>query len=101
MGSGQKGACHMKKLILAITALALSAPAFADRGNHFGPRYGYYEGQRVVHVVHRPAYRPVVYHVHRPAPRPVVVVQRPAPDPLLVFGAVLGAVLVHHAITGY
>ena len=96
----------LKKLILASAAVALSAPAFADRGYHHGHRHAH----RVVHaqVVHRP----VVYHYYRPAPRPVYVVPRPAPvvhyqytyehpdpAPAIFLGAVLGAVIAHHVAT--
>ena len=98
-----------KKTAILIAALAVSAPAFADRGNHRGHAYGH--GQRhvvahkphyVVHhrpvVVHRPA---VVHHYYRPAPRPVYVVQRHEPVLPFLVGAVFGAAIVHHAVTGY
>jgi hypothetical protein len=59
----------LKKLAVLLAAVAVSAPAFADRGNH--------RGHRVERVQH--------YHVqHRP-----VVVHRP----------VVGAAIVHHATT--
>jgi hypothetical protein len=97
----------LKKLILAaagLTAgLALSVPAFADPGHR-----GYYAKPRVVvherYVVQRPV---VVRHYYRPAPRPVYVVHRaPPPPPVyvhpayvdpapLIFGAILGAAVVH------
>jgi len=87
----------LKKLAVLAAALAVSAPAFADRG---------YRGHRVVvhqpyYVVHRPVVRPYYY---RPAPRPVVVVHRPQPvypAAALLVGAVIGAAIVHHATIGY
>jgi hypothetical protein len=111
-----------KKLTLSFAALvaaaAVSAPAFADRGNHRGHGYGHGHGQRaVVHQPHYVAHRPaVVHHYYRPAPRPVVhhVYHRPAPRPVYVVqqhnhvnpvavlaGAVIGAAIVHHVVTGY
>ena len=102
----------LKKAILATAALALSAPALADRGNGHGYGHGHYRQEH--RVVHRPVvYRPV-YHVHRPAPHPVVVVHRPAPvvyhsvhhshphtGAAILFGAVLGAAIAHHVTMGY
>jgi hypothetical protein len=65
----------------------------------------------VVHQPHYVVHRPVVRHYHyRPVPRPVYVVHRPQPvyhythphtGAALRVGAVLGAAVVHHAITGY
>jgi hypothetical protein len=95
----------LKKLTILAAALAVSAPAFADRGHRGHDRH---DRRVVVHkhhyVQHRPA--PVVHHYYRPAPRPVVVVQqRPHYNPngaALVVGAVLGAAIVHSVITsGY
>ena len=97
----------LKKLILAVTGLALTAPAFADHGR--GNGYGYGHDRRVVvHervVVQRPVY---VREYYRPAPRPVYVVQQPAPvyhhsntGPALIVGAILGAAIVHSAMSGY
>jgi hypothetical protein len=102
----------LNKLILAATGLALSAPVLADRGHRDHGRYGH--DRRVVvherHVVHRPV---VVhqYQYHRPAPRPVYVVRHAPPPPpvvvhhshshagpALVFGALLGAAVVHSVI---
>ena len=97
-----------KKLAVLAAAVAVSAPAFADRGNHYGQR----------HVQHRPAvqhyrvvHRPVVRHVYyRPAPRPVVVYHQPAPvyhyssasnGAALLVGAVIGAAIVHSVTMGY
>jgi hypothetical protein len=84
----------LKKLAVLLAAVAVSAPAFADRGHrdhrvHYQPRHV---------AVHRPA---VVHHYYRPAPRPVVVVQqRPAyPGVALLAGAIIGAAIVHHATT--
>jgi len=99
-----------KKLAVLIAALAVSAPAFADRGHRDQYRGGHDHGQRaVVHkphyvVHHRPVvvHRPVVHHVYRPAPRPVYVVQQPHYNgAALLMGAVIGAAIVHHAVTGY
>jgi hypothetical protein len=93
-----------KKIALLLAALAVSAPAFADRGHH---RNHYYVKHRpVVHHYHhyRPAPRPVVHHYyHRPAPRPVYVVERHHHvNPVAVLaGAVIGAAIVHHVVTGY
>ena len=102
-----------KKLILAATGLALTAPALADHGNRghghgHGYGYGYGHDRRVVvherYVVQRPV---VVREYYRPEPRPVYVVQ-PAPvyqysnaGPALVVGAILGAAIVHSVMTGY
>jgi len=99
-----------KKLILAATGLALTAPVFADNGHYgYGHGNGYGHDRRVVvherYVVQRPV---VVHQYYRPAPRPVYVVQ-PAPvyhhsnaGPALVVGAILGAAIVHSVITsGY
>jgi hypothetical protein len=109
----------LKKLILAAAALAVSAPALAgphgkqvdrrhfDRGHSHAPAYGHRHVvvHRPVRVVHRPVYRPapVVHHYyHRPAPRPVVVHHYPHANPgALLVGAVLGAAIVHHVVTGY
>jgi hypothetical protein len=100
----------LKKLIVATAAVALSAPALADNGYHYGHRHAYRHAHTYV------VQRPVVYHVYRPAPRPVYVVPRPAPvvqyhydytyarpDPVpaIFLGAVLGAAIAHHVVTGY
>jgi hypothetical protein len=98
-----------KRIAVLVAAAALSAPAFADRGGHGkyrGHGHGWGHGPRhvVVHkphyVVHRPA---VVHHYYRPAPRPVVVYHQPQPvnGAALLVGAVLGAAIVHHVVTGY
>lgn len=99
-----------KKLAVLIAALAMSAPAFAERGHRDYYRGHGYGHRPVVHhyqvkhrpvVVHRPA---VVRHVyHRPAPRPVYVVQHHNHvNPVAVLaGAVIGAAIVHHVVTGY
>ena len=105
----------LKKLILAATGLALSAPVLADRGHR---SYGH--DRRVVvherHVQHRPVVvHPHYYPAYRPAPRPVYVVRHAPPPPpavvyqshsnagpALVVGAILGAAIVHSVITsGY
>ena len=107
----------LKKIAILIAALAVSAPAFADRGHrdHYrgGHGYGHGHGHRdvvvhkphyVVHhrpvVVHRPA---VVHHYHRPAPRPVYVVeQHNHVNPVAILaGAMIGAAIVYHVVTGY
>jgi hypothetical protein len=95
-----------RKLAVLIAALAVSAPALADRGHR-----DYRHGHRVVQQPHYVAYRPVVQHYqYRPAPRRVVVVHRPQPvyqyshpntGAAILVGAVLGAAIVHHAIAGY
>jgi hypothetical protein len=105
----------LKKLILATVGLAIAAPALADN-RHRGYRHDYRP-----HVVHRPAvvhhYRPVVHQYYRPAPRPVYVVHRapppppvvyhqvghhhPHPGPALLFGAIVGAAVVHGIMAGH
>lgn len=107
----------LKKLTILAAALAVSAPAFADRGHR--DHRDHRNGHRVVvhkhhYVQHRPA--PVVRHYYyRPAPRPVYVVRHAPPPrpvvvqsshsnagPALVVGAILGAAIVHSVITsGY
>jgi hypothetical protein len=97
-----------KKLAVLAAALAVSAPAFADRGHGYRHGYGHGYGHKhrtVVHkhhyVVHRPA--PVVHHYyHRPAPQPVVVVhRRDSVVPALLVGTIIGAAIVHHAATAH
>jgi len=95
----------LKKLAVLIAAVVVSAPAFADRGNHRGQRAVVH---KPVHVVHRPVHvvhQPVrvVHHYQRPAPRPVYVVERHNHvNPVaLLAGAVIGAAIVHHAVSGY
>ncbi len=103
-----------KKIAIVIAALAVSAPAFADRGHRDHRGHGYGHGHVRHVVVHKPHYvvhhrpvvvhRPVVHHVyHRPAPRPVYVVERHNHvNPVAVLaGAVIGAAIVHHVVTGY
>ena len=100
----------LKKLILAVTGLALTAPAFADHGR--GNGYGYGHERRVVvherYVVQRPVY---VREYYRPAPRPVYVVHQAPPPavmyhshsnagPALVVGAILGAAIVGSVMAG-
>jgi hypothetical protein len=103
----------LKKLILAAAALAVSVPALAGphgkqfERRHFDRGHRHVVVHKPVHVVHRPVhvYRPapVVHHYyHRPAPRPVVVHQYAHPNPVAVLaGAVIGAAIVHHVVTGY
>lgn len=96
----------MKKIAVLAAALAVSAPAFADRGHGRGHGHAYGHAPRTVvvqqprYVVYRPA--PVVRHVvYRPAPQPVVVYHRSEPILPFLAGAVIGAAIVHHAVTGY
>ena len=96
----------LKKIAVIAAALAVSAPAFADRGHGHGHGHAYGHAHRTVvvqqprYVVYRPA--PVVRHVvYRPAPQPVVVYHRAEPILPLLAGAVIGAAIVHHAVTGY
>ena len=100
----------LKKLTILAAALAVSAPAFADRGHR-----GHGNDRHVVvykhhYVQHRPA--PVVHHYYRPAPRPVYVVRQAPPAPVvyhqshsnagaaLLVGAILGGAIVHSVVTG-
>lgn len=97
----------LKKLILTAVGLVIAAPALADN-RHRGQRYDY--RPHVVHrpvVVHRPA---VVHHYYRPAPRPVYVVHRAPPPPpvyvhhshpgpALLFGAIVGAAVMHGVLS--
>jgi hypothetical protein len=92
-----------KKIAILLAAATLSAPAFADRG-YRGHDHHYYKKHRpVVHHYHyyRPAPPAVVHHYHRPAPQPVVVVHRHEPVLPILVGAVIGAAIVHHAVTYY
>ena len=99
-----------KIAVLVVTATAaatLSAPALADRGNKHHGHPGYHGGHyaakhKVVHHYYRPAPRPkVVHHYYHPAPQPVMVVHRHEPVVPLLVGAVIGAAIVHHAVTQY
>lgn len=97
----------LKKTLLAIASLALSAPAFADHGyrDYRGDHRGYerpYIVQRpvVVHEYYRP--RPVIVReYYRPAPQPAVVYRPAHPDAgaAILFGALLGAVVAHQIAT--
>jgi hypothetical protein len=94
-----------KKLAVLAAALLVSAPALADRGHR--DRYYHVPKHRTVvhHVYHRPAPPPrrvVVVH-HAPRPAPVVYHQHAQPHngAAIVVGAVLGAAILHHVITGY
>jgi hypothetical protein len=104
----------LKKLALAAVALAISAPAFADRDHR---RHGHEKHRYHVKHHYHQVQRPVVHHYYhyRPAPQRVVVVHRPQPvyyqpQPVyyqphpngaaLVVGAVLGAAIAHHVVTG-
>lgn len=102
-----------KKIAVLAVAAAASAPAFADGYRGYGQGYGHYKHGHTM-VVQRPV---VVQHYYRPAPRPVYVIHRPMPvyapvapvyysrpEPVvpLLIGAVIGAAIVHHAVTsGY
>ena len=101
----------LKKLTILVAALAVSAPAFADRG-HRGHGHDRHDRHVVVHKHHYVQHRPApVYHYYRPAPRPVYVV-RHAPPPVvyhqshsnagaaLLVGAILGGAIVHSVVTG-
>ena len=104
----------LKKIAVLAAALAVSAPALADRGHDRGRGHAYGHGHPhrtvVVHkqphyVVHRPAPR-VVHHYHyrpAPAPRPVYVVEKHNHVNPIAFlaGAVIGAAIVHSAVTHY
>ena len=97
----------LKKLTILVAALAVSAPAFADRG-HRGHGYDRHDrhDRRVV-VVHKHH-----YVQHRPAPRPVYMVRHAPPPPVvyhqshsnagaaLLVGAILGGAIVHSVVTG-
>jgi len=93
----------LKKLAVLAAALAVSAPAFADRGYDHGRghAYGHSYGNPHRVVVHRPVR--VVHHYYRPAPRPVYVVEQHNHVNPIAFlaGAVIGAAIVHHAVTNY
>lgn len=96
-------------IAVLVAALAVSAPAFADRDHHRRKVVHHYhvKPRPVVHHYHhyRPAPRPAVVHhyYHRPAPRPVYVVERHNHVNPVVFlaGAVIGAAIVHHAATAH
>jgi hypothetical protein len=103
----------LKKLTILVAALAVSAPAFADRG-HRGHGHDRHARHVVVHKHHYVQHRPApVYHYYRPAPRPVYVV-RHVPPPVvyhqshsnagaaLLVGAILCGAIVHSVVTaGY
>lgn len=98
----------LKKLAVLAAALAVSAPAFADRGHRHGHGHYYHAPKHrtvVRHVYHRPAPPPrrvVVVH-HAPRPAPVVYHQhaRPHNGAAILVGAVLGAAILHHVVTGH
>src|SRR5687767_14090701 len=103
----------LKKLTILAAALAVSAPAFADRG-HRGHGHDRHDRHVVVHKHHYVQHRPApVYHYYRPAPRPVYVVRHAPPPPAVVYhqshsnagaallvGAILGGAIVHSVVTG-
>jgi uncharacterized protein YcfJ len=93
----------------ALAALAVSAPALADRGHRdrwdgrhardYAVKQHYYRPYVQHRVVHhyRPVHRTVV--VHRPQP---VYYQSVHPNTgAILVGAVLGAVIGHHIASGY
>ena len=102
----------LKKLILAAAGITLSGAALAQPP-HWAPAHGYRAQHAPVrhYVVQRPV---VVQHYYRPAPRPVYVVHRaPPPPPVyvqhhahldpapLIFGALIGAAVVHGVMAGH
>ena len=108
----------LKKLILAAVGLTLSGAALAQPP-HWAPAHGYrakhaparhyvvqrpvvaHHDHRVVHHYYRPAPRPV-YVVHRaPPPPPVVVHHHSHAGPALLFGAIVGAAVVHGIMAGH
>ena len=100
----------LKKSLVAAALLTLSGAALAQPP-HWAPAHGY----RAKHapVRHYVVQRPAVVHYHRPAPRPVYVVHRAPPPPpvvvhhhahagpALLFGAIVGAAVVHGIMAGH
>jgi hypothetical protein len=98
----------LKKLALAALALAISAPAFADRGHRgHGPKHKVVKHIYVSPVVHHYYYQPAprrVVVVHQPQPvyyqpAPVYYHPHPTAGAAIVVGAVLGAAIAHHVVT--
>ncbi|MDQ5848282.1 MAG: YppG family protein [Pseudomonadota bacterium] len=103
----------LKKLAVAVAAIVVSAPAFADR-DHRDRGNGHKAKHYVVHqhyhqprpVVHHYYYRPapaqrVVYYPPQPVyhqPQPVYYHPHPNAGAALVVGAVLGAAIAHHVV---
>jgi len=98
----------LKKALVAAALLTLSGAALAQPP-HWAPAHGWRAKQAPVrhYVAPRPA---VVHHYYRPAPRPVYVVHRaPPPPPVVVhhhshavpvlFGALVGAAVVHSVLS--
>ena len=91
-----------KKLAVLAAAVAVSAPAFADRGNHYGQRHVQHRpAVHHYHVVHRPVVKhvPVAYHYYRPAP--VYHYSSANNGAALLVGAIIGAAIVHSVTMGY
>ena len=102
----------LKKSLVAAALLTLSGAALAQPP-HWAPAHGWRAKHAPAprYVVHRPA---VVHHYYRPAPRPVYVVHRAPPPPpvyvhrthvdagpALLFGAIVGAAVVHGIMAGH
>jgi hypothetical protein len=100
----------LKKSLVAAALLALSGAALAQPP-HWAPAHGWRAKHQPVrhYVAHRPV---VVQHYYRPAPRPVYVVHRAPPPPpvyvhrshvdagpALLFGAIVGAAVVHSVLS--
>jgi len=99
----------LKKSLVAAALLTLSGAALAQPP-HWAPAHGWRAKHAPVrhYVAPRPA---VVHHYYRPAPRPVYVVHRaPPPPPAVVhhhhshavpvlFGALVGAAVVHSVLS--
>jgi hypothetical protein len=99
----------LKKSLVAAALLTLSSAALAQPP-HWAPAHGWRAKHAPVrhYVAPRPA---VVHHYYRPAPRPVYVVHRAPPPvvvhhhshagPALIFGAIVGAAVVHGIMAGH
>jgi hypothetical protein len=99
----------LKRTLVATALLAVSGAALAQPP-HWAPAHGWRAQHQPVpyYVVQRPV---VVEHYYRPAPRPVYVVHRAPPPPVyvhrshldagpaLLFGAIVGAAVVHSVLT--
>ena len=99
----------LKKSLVAAALITLSGAALAQPP-HWAPAHGWRAKQAPVrhYVAHRPV---VVHHYYRPAPRPVYVVHRAPPPPVyvhharsdaapaLLFGAIVGAAVMHSVLS--